>query len=69
MRRSIASAWITIWMINATLACLATGCLSGGYEEDFQARLQQYKREAAGDPPAANPAANAAAPAAAGEAD
>jgi len=56
-------------MINATLACQATGCLSGGYEEDFHARLQQYKREAAGDPPAAKPAANAAAPAAAGEAD
>lgn len=37
----------------AVMACLVAGCFSGGYEEDFQARLQEYKREAAGEPPAA----------------
>lgn len=63
MRRSMATAWVTTWMAVAALACLATGCLSGGYEQDFQARLQQYKREAAGEPPAAQPAEAAAAPA------
>ena len=26
----------------AVMACLVAGCFSGGYEEDFQARLQEY---------------------------
>jgi hypothetical protein len=45
----------TITMANlllAVIACLSQGCLSGGYEADFQSRLQQYKREAAGEPAA-----------------
>lgn len=36
----------------AVVACLVAGCFSGGYEKDFQTRLQAYKREAAGEPPA-----------------
>jgi hypothetical protein len=53
-------------LLLAVIACLSQGCLSGGYEADFQSRLQQYKREAAGEPAAAEPAAKAADPPAAG---
>ena len=37
----------------AVATCLVTGCFSGGYDKDFQARLQDYKRAAAGEPPLA----------------
>ena len=48
------------WVLVATIACLSMGCLSAGYDKDFQARLQEYKRQAAGEPPAANPDAQPA---------
>jgi hypothetical protein len=48
------------FVVVATAACLSIGCLSAGYEKDFQARLQEYKRQAAGDPAAAKPAAQPA---------
>lgn len=72
MRRSIATGsatTTTLGLATAGMLCLATGCLSGAYEQDFQARLQQYRREADGEPPVAHPAADAAAPAAPGEAE
>ena len=43
----------TGWIVLAASVCLAAGCFSGGYEKDFQARLQEYKRAAAGEPPVA----------------
>jgi hypothetical protein len=52
-------------VIIGCMTSLTAGCLSGGYEEDFQARLQEYKRAAAGEPPAAaaeEPKAKPAAP-------
>ncbi len=67
MRRSITKLGC---VIIGCMTSLTAGCLSGGYEEDFQARLQEYKREAAGEPPvaaAAEPAADPAAPPAAAE--
>lgn len=48
------------WVIVAAGAGLSMGCLSVGYEKDFQARLQEYKRQAAGEPAAAKPAAQPA---------
>jgi hypothetical protein len=48
------------WVIVATSTGFSMGCLSAGYEKDFQARLQEYKRQAAGEPAAAKPAAQPA---------
>lgn len=49
MLRSITVAGV----LFASAACLSTGCLSAAYEQDFQSRLQEYKREAGGEPPPA----------------
>lgn len=57
------------WVMVAATACLIAGCLSGGYEDDFQTRLQEYKRQAAGEPAAVEPAAEPAAPPAEGGAE
>lgn len=51
-------------VIIGCMTSLTAGCLSGGYEEDFQTRLQEYKREAAGEPPVAAAAEAAVEPAA-----
>lgn len=44
------------WMVVVAGGCLSTGCLSAGYEKDSQARLQEYRRQAAGGPEAGRPA-------------
>lgn len=44
------------WLVAVTSAFLSTGCLSAGYDKDYQARLEEYKRQAAGGPVAAQPA-------------
>lgn len=48
-------------------AALCGGCLSGAYDKDFEARLQHYRQEAAGEPPPAAPAAGGGEPQAAPE--
>lgn len=62
------SGFLTVVALLATASCATGGCLSGAYEKDYEARLQQYRREAAGGPPApaAAPAAQDQAPDAAG---
>ncbi len=60
MRRNVSPRILAI----IAFACLSTGCLSGAYDKDFEARLAEYRREANGEPPeAAAPADDAPPPA------
>jgi hypothetical protein len=52
-------------LLIVAFSSLSTGCLSGSYDKDFEARLQEYRREADGEPPAAAARADGVAPPAA----
>ncbi|MEO1991459.1 MAG: hypothetical protein ABGW78_05965 [Pirellulales bacterium] len=45
------SRFFGLCIILLSVFLLTTGCFSGAYEEDFKARLQQYKQDSKKGPP------------------